>query len=134
MFRAIPLLFIVVAIWNVLVFMTGTPLNAMALSFGLPSNTVLTITTGEALVGLGLILLYFEILKSTRTTGASIADHALSMALFVAALLELILVPAMGTGSFALIVLLTLVDVIAGFTVTISTARRDIGFGGDRLG
>lgn len=133
MFRAIPLLLIVVVIWNILVFMTGTPLNAQALSLGLPSDAVLTVTTGEALVGLGLILLYFEILKSTRTTGASIADHALSMALFVVVLLELILVPAMGTGSFALVVLLTLVDVIAGFTVTISTARRDIGLG-DRLG
>jgi len=133
MFRAIPLLLIVVVIWNILVFMTGTPLTAQALSIGLPSATVLTVTTGEALVGLGLILLYFEILKSTRTTGASIIDHVLSMALFVVVLLELILVPAMGTGSFALVVLLTLVDVIAGFTVTISTARRDIGLG-DRLG
>lgn len=133
MLRAIPLLLIVVVIWNVLVFATGTPLSAQAWSLNLPSGTAMTLTAGEALVGLGLVLLYLEILKATRTGTASIIDHLLSMALFVVVLLELILVPELGTGSFALVVLLTLIDVIAGFTITISTARRDIGLG-DQLG
>lgn len=133
MLRAIPLLLIVVAIWNVLVFVTGSSLASEALSLGMASGAVLSVSTGEALVGLGLLLLYLEILKATRTGTASIVDHMLSMALFVVALLELILVPEMGSGSFALIVLLTLIDVVAGFTVTISTARRDIGLG-DRIG
>ena len=39
---------------------------------------------------------------------------------------------ALVRGDYALVVLLTLIDVIAGFTVTISTARRDIGLG-DRI-
>jgi len=99
----------------------------------MPSGAALNITTGEALVGFGIILLYFEILKSTRTSAASIVDHVASMALFVFMLLKLILVPGMATGSFALVVLLTLIDVIAGFTVTISTARREIGLG-DHIG
>jgi hypothetical protein len=98
----------------------------------MPSGAALTFSIGELLVGLGLILLYLEVLKSTRTSTASIIDHVLSMALFVFALLELILARGMGTGAFALVVLLTLIDVIAGFTVTISTARRDIGLG-DRI-
>jgi hypothetical protein len=133
MLFAIPLLLIVVVIWNVLVFVTGTSLTGVALSFGLPSGGTVALTTGEALVGFGLILLYLEILKSTRTSTVSIVDHILSMALFVVVLLELILVPAMASGPFVLIVLLTLLDIIAGFTVTISTARRDIGLG-DRVG
>ena len=133
MLRAIPLLIIVIAIWNVLVLVTGSELSAQALSFAMPSGATLTFTTANALVGIGLILLYLEILKSTRTSAVSIIDHVLSMALFVVALLEMILVPEMSTGSFALVVLLTLIDVIAGFTVTISTARRDIGLG-DRIG
>ena len=86
-------------------------------------------TSAEALIGLGLILLYLEVLKATRTSTVSVVDHVLSMALFVIVLLEFILVPALGTGAFALLVLLTLLDVIAGFTITISTARRDIGLG-----
>ena len=133
MLRAIPLLAIVVAIWNVLVFLTDASMTAQALSVAMPSGAAVQITTGEALVGLGLILLYLEIFKSTRTSTAAIVDHVLSMALFVIVLLELILVPAMATGAFVLVVLLTLIDVIAGFTVTISTARRDIGLG-DQIG
>ena len=46
---------------------------------------------------------------------------------FVVALVELITVPRLGNGVFLVIVLTTLIDVIAGFTVTISSARRDFG-------
>lgn len=133
MLRAIPLLAIVVVIWNVLAFATAVVLTEPVWSLNLASGTVMTLSTGELLVGLGLVLLYLEILKATRTGSASIIDHMLSMAVFVVALLELILVPQMGSGSFALVVLLTLIDVVAGFTITISTARRDIGLG-DQLG
>lgn len=133
MLRAIPLLAIVVVIWNVLAFATAVSLTEPAWSLTMASGAVMTMSTGELLAGLALLLLYLEILKATRTSTASIIDHMLSMALFVIALLELILVPEMGSGSFALIVLITLIDVVAGFTVTISTARRDIGLG-DQIG
>ena len=48
------------------------------------------------------------------------------MVLFVVALLEFLLVPARGTSVFLIITALTLIDVIAGFAVSLSTARRDI--------
>ena len=59
-----------------------------------------------------------------RRAGAG--DHALSMTLFVIALLEFLLVPACGTSVFLIVTALTLIDVIAGFAVSLSTARRDI--------
>jgi hypothetical protein len=91
------------------------------------------VTVGELLIGIGLILLYGEILKATRISTAAVIDHVLSMAVFVLCLVLYILVPACGTGTFLLITLMTLIDVIAGFTVTISTARRDFGLE-DRMG
>jgi len=54
------------------------------------------------------------------------------MAVFVAALLEFLLLKGFGTLTFFLITLMTFIDVIAGFTVTIQGARRD--FGVDRAG
>ena len=63
----------------------------------------------------------------TRTTGAAVADHVLSLAVFAIALLELIPVPGGGTVTFLLITLMTLIDVIAVFSVTIQTARREFG-------
>lgn len=48
------------------------------------------------------------------------------MILFVVALLEFLLVTACGTDVFLLLTALTLIDVISGFAVSLSTARRDI--------
>jgi hypothetical protein len=56
-------------------------------------------------------------------------DHALSMALFIICLLEFIIIARFGNSTFFIITLICLLDVVAGFTVTISTARRDFGIG-----
>lgn len=89
-----------------------------------------TLSIGDLLVAIGICVLYLEILKATRTSAAAVLDHALSIIVFVICLLEFLLIPQMGTASFFLITLMTFVDVIAGFTVTISAARRDVGLGG----
>ncbi len=49
------------------------------------------------------------------------------MLLFVACLVEFIILPGFGTSVFLLLTLMCFIDVVAGFTVTISTARRDFG-------
>jgi hypothetical protein len=69
--------------------------------------------------------------KASRSRRAGV-DHALSMVLFVVALLEFLLVPACGTSVFLIITALALIDVIAGFTVSLSTARRDIAINSRR--
>ena len=130
MLASFPLLIIAVAIYNVLIFVTGTQIDASALSLPMPSGQPLALSVGDLIVALGLVLLYFEIFKSTRTGVSSIVDHVLSTGLFVACLLELLLLPGMATATFLLITLMTLIDVIAGFTVTISSARRDFGVDG----
>lgn len=86
---------------------------------------------GDVLVMLGIVLLYFEILKSTRATQTTIVDHALSLLVFVVFLVEYIVVAGAGTATFMILALISLLDVIAGFTITISTSRRDITFGGE---
>lgn len=86
---------------------------------------------GDVLVMLGIVLLYFEILKSTRATQTTIADHVLSLLVFIVYLVEYIVVVWAGTATFMILALISLLDVIAGFTITISTSRRDITFGGE---
>ena len=78
-----------------------------------------------------LFVLFFEILKSTRTGGNSVVDHALSMIVFVACLIVFLVWPPAATSLFFLIMLTTLVDVIAGFSVTIRSARRDYSVASD---
>jgi hypothetical protein len=132
MLRVFPLLILVLAAYNAIVFFTQlSPANAL-FAIALPSKDALAVSLGGLLVALGLLLLYVEIVKATRTSTVSVVDHVLSMAVFVVALLEFLLLKGFGTLPFFLITLMTFIDVIAGFTVTIQGARRD--FGVDRAG
>ena len=125
---AFPLLLIPFALLNILMFFVDGGLSQVWLSATLPSGGALVLTAGDVGAAIGLLFLYFEVLKSTRTGTASILDHVLSLALFVVCLLELLLVARAANSAFFLLTIMTLIDVISGFTVSISVARRDIGF------
>jgi hypothetical protein len=125
---AFPLLFIPFLLVNLLMFMVDGGLSAQVFSATLPSGASFTLNAGDVSVLVGLVFLYFEILKSTRTGNSSILDHVLSLSLFIAALLEFLLLKLAGNTPFLLIAMMMFIDVIAGFTVSISVARRDVGF------
>lgn len=130
MLAALPLLVFVVGFYHLIVLFGIAGLGgigSVVLSLPLVSGATLALTTGDLLVLAGLVLLYIEIFKATRTSTASIVDHLLSMALFVICLVEVIVLPGFGTATFVILTLMTAIDVVAGFTVTISGARRDIG-------
>ena len=97
----------------------------------MPSGAVWNISLGDMMLAFSLFVLVFEVLKSTRTGGNSVVAHALSMMVFVACLILFLFWPLGGTSLFCLIMLTTLVDVIAGFSVTIRSARRDYSVGGE---
>ena len=121
MFNVVPLLSIVVVAYFGVAFSAPSALVSPALWM---------LTTGDFLVAVGLVLLYLEILKSVRTSIASVIDHGLSLALFALCLVLFIVLPQAGTGTFFLIMVMTLLDVIAGFTVTLAASRRSVDIGG----
>lgn len=124
--RAVPLLGFVVVLANLLALL-GKGFDTELLKFGMTSGTDLRLTAGDVVVLLGLVLLYFEVFKATRTSNASIVDHIASLGVFVFALIEFLLMPRFAHGAFLALLLMSLIDVIAGFTVTLSGARRDFG-------
>lgn len=128
-FSAFPLLAIVVVLYNLVAVLGHADLSTVFLSTPVPSGAVISITRGDALVIVGLLLLYVEILKSTRTSAASIVDHTLSMGVFIVCLVQFIVVKSAATSHYFMIMMMTLLDVIAGYTVTIKGARRDYGRG-----
>lgn len=83
------------------------------------------ICASDILVAIGLLVLFVELVKSTATHRIALINHALSMLLFVICLLELLLTPAFATSTFFLLALMVLLDVLAGFIVTVSAMRRD---------
>ena len=126
----IPLLTFIVILYNVLVFVSGNLLHETLWTLDLVSGARWSFQVNHLLLSASVILLYVEIFKATRTSAASIVDHVFSMVLFIVCLVEFMVIPQVGDSIFFVIMLMTLLDVIAGFTITISTARRDMSLGG----
>ena len=74
----------------------------------------------------GVLILYVELFKSTRSNVSSIIEHVLSMIVFIIFLIEFLVVKGFGNATFFLLMMFSLLDVVGGFTISISTARRDI--------
>lgn len=126
-FSITPLLAIILVAYNVMALFFNIDFAAVAPVFNLSlmSTAVWSPTAGDLLVMLGIVFLYVEIFKATRSGNASIVDHAVSMFVFIIFLVECIVVKFAGTSTFIILTLMSLFDVVAGFTITISSARRD---------
>ena len=109
-------------------------LNDVLFYVKLPSGAFWKPTWGDFVVLIGLMTLYIEIFKSTRTSSISIVDHTLSTIVFVAFLVSWMVFPwtigEKSNSTFLLLTVMSFIDVIAGFTITIAAARRDFAFGG----
>ncbi len=125
---SIPLLAFIVAAYTALALVAPGWLEASQFSLPLLSGIPLPLRGGDLLLVISLALLCVEVYRATSSSTAAIINHVLSLVVFIIALIELIVIPQMANMTFFLIVLMTLSDVIAGFTVTISTARRDIQY------
>ena len=53
------------------------------------------------------------------------------MIVFIAILVEFLIVPQAATSVFFLVLVAALIDVIAGYTIGIRVARRDLNIGAD---
>jgi len=127
---SIPLLAFVVLVYAAFAW-GGADFALTRFTVSMPSGAVWDITLSDMLLTAALIVLFFEVLKSTRTGGNSVVDHALSMIVFVVALILFLIWPPASTSLFFLITFICLIDVMAGFSVTIRAARRDYSIGSD---
>lgn len=129
--KSIPLMALVVLSYVIFATTGLGDLSASVLQFELLSGDQFSFTLAECHVAVGLLLLFLEIVKSTGTGTATIIDHGFSLALFIGCLILFLVIKTFGTSTFLLITIMSLVDVLAGFTVTIVAARRDIAVGPD---
>lgn len=102
---------------------------SQAYSVGLLSGDTWRVNGGELFVGVSTILLFIEITRSTRVGTASITNHALSVLVFVAALILFLTRPGYGNSIFFMFMMMSAFDFIAGFIITTAGARRDVSVG-----
>jgi hypothetical protein len=134
MILSLPWLVIPIILYNLIAFSSASAevFNEAVLSVGMISGATWNLTVGDLVILTTLVLLFIELIKATRTGGSSIVDHALSMVLFMICIIEFLVVPRAATSEFFFILFVTLIDVIAGFSITIRAARRDFGFGANQ--
>src|SRR5271170_7214631 len=122
-----PLLLVSFAIYNMVAFLTpGVSWTTPVTTVHMMSGQDWVLTWEDMLLGFSILLLAVEMLKSTRAGTRSIVDHVLAMALFIAMLIEFLLVPQAGTSTFFLLTMIALVDVLVGFIVSIRTSQRQV--------
>jgi hypothetical protein len=122
-----PLLLIPFAIYNIIAFLTpGVSWTTPVATVHMMSGQEWVLTWEDLLLAIAILLLALEMIKSTRMGMRSIVDHVLAMALFIAMLVEFLLVQRAGTSTFFLLTMLGLVDVLVGFIVSIRSSQRQI--------
>ena len=138
MLAAIPLLILPVLAYNALALVIsdggfrtldaaarlGEPLFEVAMA----SGARWTVSTGDMFIFTSLVVLFVELLRSTSSRGTAVVNHSLSVLLFIGCLVEFLLFEAFATSTFFLIGCMVLLDVLAGFTVSLMGARKDVEF------
>jgi len=123
----VPLLVVPFAVYNLIVFyMPEVDLIKPLPPVHIVSGGDWAMSVGDILIVFAILILFFELVKSTRIGLRTIIDHMLSAVLFAVMLIEFLLVQQAATATFFILLIISFVDVLAGFTITIRTAQRNI--------
>jgi hypothetical protein len=121
-----PLLLVPFAIYNIIAFLMPVSWTATLTTVHMVSGADWTMSAGDMLITLAILLLFGEVMKSTRIGIRTVVDHALSLILFLGMLVEFLLVKQAGSATFFLLLVISFIDVLGGFAVTLRSAQRDL--------
>jgi hypothetical protein len=122
-----PPLLIPFALYNIVAFlMPGVSWTGTLTTVHMVSGGDWTRSAGDMLITIAILLLFGEMMKSTRIGMRTVVDHALSLVLFLGMMVEFLLVKQAATAPFFLLLVVSFIDVIGGFAVTLRSAQRDL--------
>jgi hypothetical protein len=126
----IPLTIIPWIVFNIVGVTSGDgPWNGVIFDLPMVSQQVWDFTWRDLMVVFGVVCLFGEVLKSTNTSSRAIVNHILSTLVFIVYLVEFIVVGFAAQSVFFILMILALFDVLAGLTISIKAARRDLAVG-----
>jgi hypothetical protein len=121
-----PLLIIPFAIYNIVaLIMHDVDWSSTPYTFPLKSGVQWGPTLSDAFIVFSLLMLMFELIKSTRH-GRSLVEHFLVLLLACGAATEFAIVKEVGNSVFMLFVAICFVDLFAGFAAALRRARRAV--------
>lgn len=132
--NTVPLMLVPLIAYTLVIIGGVGALEAQLFSLSMMSGGQLVFRLGDAVLLLGLVMLFVEIVRSTSTKSNTLINHGLSMGLLLISLIAFLLVAPYASAVFLLLTFMIGLDVLAGFMVTIVAARRDFGVGDDIVG
>jgi hypothetical protein len=131
MLQAIPLTILPLIVYNLVGYLMAGADPGSAELFGITmiSGARGALKLGDVLILFAIAMLYIEVSKAARASQKTIANHMLSTIVLVIYVVEFIVAGVAATSVFLILTAIALFDVIAGFSITIKTATRDIALG-----
>ena len=116
---SLPLLVFSLIAYNLMALLKGDQaLISVLWIIEINSGAIWQISLADFFRVVSLSLLFVELVRATAMGTATLVNHFLSMGVFIIALIEFLVVPGFGNSTFFLYLLMTLLDVIAGFIIT----------------
>ncbi|MBP6013528.1 MAG: hypothetical protein KBA31_14980 [Alphaproteobacteria bacterium] len=130
-FDVFPLLCLPMLYFNFMVFavigMDPVAVNAWlggtAFHLTMFSGAVWSMTQSDVILAAAMGLLFIEILKSVGSPMLSLVNHGIAVMTLLVYVVEFISFPAFTNSAFFLLALMQLIDVLAGYTITIVATR-----------
>jgi hypothetical protein len=130
-FDVFPLLALPMLYFNLMVFavigLNQAAVNAWlsgpAFQLTMFSGAVWSMTQADVIIAAGMGLLFIEVLKSVGSPMLSLVNHGIAVMTLMVYVVEFISFPGFTHSVFFLLALMQLIDVIAGYTITIVASR-----------
>ncbi len=130
MLAAFPLTLIPLIAFNAIGFLVGgDPWGSEVFAITMVSGAQWSMTLADVMIVLAIVVLFLEIVRAARPSPNTIYNHIGSTVVLVIYIVEFIVVGAAANSLFFILTTIALFDVIAGFTISIRTATRDIALG-----
>jgi hypothetical protein len=124
-FVGVPLLIVPFAIYNIFAFLIpGVNWGAPIASVTLHSGAQWQIAPGDILIAFSILILLVELVKLTRLGFRSWVDHLLSLMLFAGMTAEFVMVQAVATPTFFLLLVISFVDFVGGIVSAFGARSR----------
>jgi len=122
-----PLLLVPFAIYNIVAFlMPGLTWTGAVTTVHLSSGGDWSMSPGDMLVVVAILTLFGEMMKATRIGMRTVVDHGLSLVLFLVFVAEFLLVKQAASATFFILLVISFVDVLGGFAVSLRSAKRGL--------
>lgn len=127
-----PLLLLPVLLYTMIALPAGAnvaeAMASQAFAMPLASSALWIVTWGHVIIIFSVLVLFVEILKSTTPSSAQMIDNGLAVALFILALVLWLLVGPFGTTEFFIIMLMCLLDFLAGSVIMTRVSQRTVQY------